>query len=351
MESVRVGIVGSGFMGLTYAAALSTQVRGATLAGIAAGRRAPALAAEYEVPAFSDLSEMLDQCELDAVVLATPDTVHCEQALLAASAGKHVLVEKPMAPTVEQCDRMISACEGAGVNLAVVQTERFRTLTMKAKELIDSGRIGDVRMLRTVSMFPFEVAKQIVADRPWYVDPAGGGLFMGIASHNTDFLLWLTGSRATRVYAKVDTFEPTGWDAQSVMAHIEFESGAMAQMWITAEAPAASMPSSEVRFQAMGSRGTIDLENFEFLDLGEGESWERIFIPPKFDYFKEPKHPARLEPHARVIQEFVDSVLESRPPRVGGREGRAAVEVCEACLVSSRTGAVVNLPLTSTNTP
>ena len=68
------------------------------------------------------------------------------------------------------------------------------------------------------------------------------------------------------------------------------------------------------------------------------ERWQRVYVPEKFDYLREPKSPIRLVPHVGVVQEFVDSVRERRPPRVGGAEGRAAVEMCEACLLSAKSG-------------
>jgi predicted dehydrogenase len=105
------------------------------------------------------------------------------------------------------------------------------------------------------------------------------------------------------------------------------------------------LPSSEVRFQVFGRDAMFDLENFEFLDLGKGDKWERIYSPERFDYLKKPKSPIRLNPHIGVIQEFVNSIREQRPPQVGGAEGRAAVEICEACLVSARRGEAVTLPL------
>jgi UDP-N-acetyl-2-amino-2-deoxyglucuronate dehydrogenase len=346
---IRIGIVGSGFMGLTYCEALSKYVRGGRLAGIAGGSRAAALAGDYRVPHSESLEALLARGDVDAVVLATPDTVHCEQTLAAAAAGKHVLVEKPMAPNVAQCDRMIVACREAGVNLAVVKTERYRQLTRRAKALIAEGTIGEVRMLRTVSFFPLTVAKEIIESRPWYADPSGGGLFMGIATHNTDFLAWLAEAPVTQVFAQVATFDAEsaakGLTAQSVMAQMVFANGVMGHMWISAELPSPSLPASEVRFMVVGSEGMLDFENFEFLDLGKGETWERVFIPQRFDYFKEPKHPSRMEPHAGVLQEFVDSIRERRAPRQGGPEGRHAVEVCEACLTSARESRAVNLPL------
>jgi predicted dehydrogenase len=345
MDTVGIGMVGSGFMGLTYSEAVQKHVAGARLAAITGGKRAVSLAAEYGVPAEESLEKLLARKDVGAVVLATPDQLHPAQTMAAAAAGKHVLVEKPMAPTVAQCDRMIAACRRAGVNLAVVKTERFRPLTKRARQLIDDGTIGSIRMVRTVSSFPIAVAKDILTNRTWMTDPASGGLFMGIASHNTDFLLWLTNSPATQVFAQVHTYSDIEAPAQSVMAQIAFANGVMGHMWISSEFPSPGLPSSEVRFQVIGSDGILDFENFEYLDLGKGKSWERVFTPERFDYFKEPKSPIRLEPHRGVVQEFIDSIREARPPRVGGAEGRAAIEICEACLLSGRTGQVVKLPL------
>ena len=345
MDSVGVGMIGSGFMGITYSESVANHTEGCHLVAIAGGRRAPALAADYEVPAEPDVDALLARDDIDAVVLATPDQDRPELTRKAAAAGKHVLAEKPMAPTIAECDEMIAACEAAGVNLAVVKTERYRKITMKAKALIDDGVIGPIQMMRTVSACPRPTTRERCDDRQWMLDPAGGGLFMGMASHNTDFLRWLTGREVVSVYAQSTTFSDLDTPNLSVMAQIGFEDGIQAHMWITAELPAPSLPSSEVRFQVFGRDAMFDLENFEFLDLGQGESWERIYEPERFDYLKEPKSPIRLFPHAGVIQDFVDSIREQRPPHVGGAEGRKAVEICEACLRSAQSGQVVSLPL------
>lgn len=343
--TVGIGMIGSGFMGLTYSEAIARHVRGARLVAVAGGKRGAELAKDYGVWHAPSVEALLARDDVEAVVLATPDQNRRELTLAAAAAGKHVLAEKPMAPTIADCDAMMSACRRAGVNLAVVKTERYRKITKRAKQLIDEGVIGPIRMMRTVSSFPITLARELFESRPWMADPAGGGLFMGMASHNTDFLRWLTGANAVKVFAQVNTFSDIKAPAQSVMAQIAFENGIMAHMWISSEFPPPGIPSSEVRFQVVGRDGMLDLENFEFLDLGKGEKWERIETPERFDYLKEPKSPIRLYPHIGVVQEFVDSILEKRPPRVGGAEGRAAVEICEACLISARTGRAVDLPL------
>src|SRR6266508_6063803 len=343
MDTVGIGMVGSGYMALTYSEAIARHVQGARLVAVAGGRRAPGLAAEYGVAAEPSAEALLMRADVDAVILTTPDQVHCAQALQAAAAGKHVLVEKPMAPTVAQCDEMIAACRAAGVKLAVVKTERYRGVTIRAKRLIDEGRIGPIWMLRTISCFPASTGKDILMSRPWYADPSGGGLFMSMASHNADMLLWLTGARPKQIFAQANTFGDGDVPVQSVMAQIAFENGIMGHMWISVEMPPPSLPSSEVRFQVVGARGIVDFENYEFLDLGTGDSWERLLTPVRFDYTNEPKSPIRLVPHTRVVQEFVNSILEDREPSVPGEAGRAAVAICEACLISARTAQAVTL--------
>jgi len=345
MQMVGIGMIGSGFMGLTYSEVVARHVRGAKLVGVAGGRRAAELAREYGVWEAPSAEALLSRHDVEAVVLATPDQHRRDLTIAAAAAGKHVLAEKPMAPTVADCDAMIAACRKAGVNLAVVKTERFRKITKRAKQLVDEGTIGPVRMMRTVSSFPVTLADELFESRSWMRDPASGGLFMGMASHNADFLRWISSANAVKVFAQVDTFSDLAMPALSVMAQIAFDTGAMAHMWISSEFPQPGLPSSEVRFQIVGRDGILDLENFEFLDMGKGDKWDRIETPERFDYLKEPKSPVRLYPHIGVVQEFIDSIVERRPPKVGGAEGRAAVEICEACLISARTGKAVELPL------
>jgi predicted dehydrogenase len=344
MENIGIGIIGSGFMGLTYAEAVSRHNRGASLMAVAGGSRASELAASYGVAA-PNVDALLERSDIDGVILTTPDQYHCEQTLRAAAAGKHVLVEKPMAPSVAQCDQMIAACRNAGVKLAVVKTERYRSLTKRAKQLIDEGAIGEVWMVRTVSCYPISFGEMIYTSRPWYGDPAGGGLFMSIATHNADLLSWMVGAPATEVYARARTFSHLKAPAQSVMAQITYANGVIGDMWTSSELPPPSLPSSEVRFQVVGSLGMLDFENYEFLDLGRDGKWERIVIPQRFDYLNDPKSAARLEPHIGVVQEFIDSIREERQPTVSGAEGRAAVEICEACLLSSTERRQIDLPL------
>jgi predicted dehydrogenase len=158
-------------------------------------RRNAELAADYArrhaVPRwYGDADELINDPEVDAVYIATPPDSHREYALRVAKAGKHVYVEKPMARTALECADMISACEKAGVGLFVAYYRRAMPRFGTVRELLDSGRIGEIRSVTIRNERP---AAQ--ADQGWRVDPAisGGGHFVDLGSHILDLLDWLLG--------------------------------------------------------------------------------------------------------------------------------------------------------------
>ena len=110
MQTIGVGMVGSGFMGLTYSEVVARHAVGCRLVAVTGGRRSEQLAKDYGVAAETSIDALLARDDVQAVLLATPDQNRLELTAKAAAAGKHVLAEKPMAPTVAECDRMIAAC-------------------------------------------------------------------------------------------------------------------------------------------------------------------------------------------------------------------------------------------------
>ncbi|MFN8567442.1 MAG: hypothetical protein U0Z44_07965 [Kouleothrix sp.] len=241
-----------------------------------------------------------------------------------------------MAPSVAQCDEMIAACRQAGVQLAVVKTERYRRVTMRAKQLIDAGRIGPIHMLRTISCFLEALGREILESRPWYADPAGGGLFMSMASHNADMLLWLTGLRAQQVFAQASTFGASGVPAQSVMAQIVFERGVMGHVDLGRDA-AAEPAQQRGALPAGGRAGDHRLRGLRVprpggrrrLGAAADARAVRLHARPR-------SSPVRLELHIGVLQGFIDGTHERRQFDVPGTAGRAAVAIHEACGVRLR---------------
>src|SRR5688572_14219996 len=169
------GVVGSGMMGRTYVRALRHMVEGADVVAIHGGSRAPALAAEVDVPVEPTLEALLARDDVDAVLLATPTQTHREQTLQAAAAGKHVFTEKPIAATLPEIDDMIAACRAAGVRLGVNAVTRYRKGMRLAKQLVDEGAIGEIRMVRHTYG---HVQGNYVPDGHWLLDAAAGSPFL-----------------------------------------------------------------------------------------------------------------------------------------------------------------------------
>jgi predicted dehydrogenase len=345
MDTVRIGIVGSGYMGRTYAEALANHTSGALPVAVAVGRRAPALAAEYGLAAEPSVEALVARPDVDAVILATPEQIRLEQVRAAAAAGKHVLSEKPFAPSVAQADAMIAACREAGVSLMVCQTLRYRGTMARAKQLLDEGAIGRVLQIRTYAMHSKELFEGVVAEKPWIGEETGGGHFYDQAVHNFDYMRWLTGSEATEVFAYLATQSDLPFPAMSAMAQLRFASGAMAQLNICFELPNADFPEHGTRFMVVGERGLLEMDQYSNVRLGKDGRWEIIWEQPPFDFRNDPNSPVRMAAHAAMVQEFIDSLREGRPPAVSGEDGRAAVELCEACVRSARSGQPVRLPL------
>ncbi len=153
MDTVGVGMIGSGYIARTCTECISKYNEGGRLVAVTGGTRAPVLAEDYGMDVEPSLEALLSRSDVDAVLVATPHQVHAEQVIAAAEHGKHVLVEKPMATNVADCDAMIAACEKAGITLSVIQTLRYRVVFKRAKQLIDEGRIGKVHMTQFTSLW------------------------------------------------------------------------------------------------------------------------------------------------------------------------------------------------------
>ena len=340
-----LGIIGSGFMGRTYAECLARYTHGGRLVGVAGGRRAPQLAADYGIDQFSSVEALITHNAVNALIITTPesDSLHLNQTILAASAGKHVLVEKPMAPDLAQCDGMLTACGQAGVTLMVIQSQRFRGVHQRAHQLIQEGRIGAVRQIRHWGLQPVQYALDVVKPRPFYLDPSGGGLFMGFAVHSFDLVRWMAGSEAQSVFAQVKRFGEHEIPDLSMMAQVQFENGVDAQVWNCLEMPSQVFPRSEFRTQVVGERGLLDFDGYTHLDLGTDQGWERVWEQPPLDPLN-PADPVRLEAYSAMVQAFIDAIIHQRPPSVTGIDGRAAVALCLAAQQSAQAGQVVRLP-------
>ena len=190
---VGIGIIGSQFEADIHAASISMGRLGKALAVASpTPGHADELAQRYGIErAYTDYNEMLKDPRIEMVTVAAPNYLHCEIALDAVSAGKHVVMEKPMAMTVAECDLMNQAADRNGVHLFYAEELYFTPKYCKAKEMADQGAFGDVYLVKQSEMHfgPH-------ADWFWDVERSGGGVFMDMGCHGLAFCYWFLGRPA-----------------------------------------------------------------------------------------------------------------------------------------------------------
>ena len=352
-DSVRFGLIGSGYMGRTYAACLTELVSNARLTSVWGGRRAAATAAEFGVEADASLEAMLARPDVDAVVITSPHAAHLDQAVAAAAAGKHVYLEKPMALSVAECDAIIEACEAAGVGLTVNFVTRFRDAPLAMKQLVDDGTIGSIRMVElrgTWTGFILEdvideaTGRVIIPRKDWAFDPAQGSQFLDWGVHEADALRWLTGAEVERVYADYRTYGTPPPVDLSAMVQITMSDGVMAQVLMTYETPQPGLAPNDWT-RVIGSKGIIEADHYGVVRVGDEAGWRVAGEQPAFDFLGDYLDPRRLAGFAAQVQDFAGAIVDGREPLVSGADGRAAVEIVEAADRSAATGLAVELPL------
>jgi predicted dehydrogenase len=227
------------------------------------------------------------------------------------------------------------------VKLMVVQSQRFRGAHQRLRQVLDQEIIGEVHQIRHWLLHPLKQAEYLTRTRPFYLDPAGGGVFMGYTVHSFDMVRWLAGNNIATVFANLNSYGKHGLDDLSMMAQLVFQNGIVAQVWWSAELPGITLPGSQFRTQLIGSRGLIDCDGYGTLKVATENGWEQIWEQPQFD-LEDPQDPVRLEAYNRMIQEYADAIHEDRSPSVTGSDGMEAVELCQMVVRSARERISVN---------
>jgi len=332
-------------------------------------------AADFAAPAYATVAELCDAAGLDAIYIATPHQFHAEQACLAAAAGKHVLVEKPMALTLADCARMIEAARAARVRLIVGPSHSFDEPIRHTNALIRSGAVGAVRMITALNFTDFLYRPR----RPEELDTkTGGGVFFNQAPHQVDIVRLLGGGRVTSVRSVAGAWDRTRPTEGAYSALLTFASGTTASLtysgyahfdsdeWCDGigEDGAPKDPASygAARRRLAGATGS-EAERAERERRGYGSgagatqrrnafhehfgaiivSCEQADLRPTptgvWIYGDDEKRfetlPPPTVPRAAVIDELCAAILEDRTPLHDGAWGLATMEVCLAMLQSA----------------
>ena len=250
MEPVRVGIVGCGKVAGLHAAALRAVPEAVYVGACDADfGRSSAFAAKHGGTAFADLESLLHAVEV--VLIATPHPAHAAPAVRAAEAGVHVLVEKPMAATLADCDAMIAAAKRTGVHLGVISQRRFYEPVQRIKAAIDAGKLG-TPALGLFLMYSWRDAAYYTSD-PWRGrwDTEGGGVLVNQSPHQLDLLLWLLGPAAEVTGFWANLNHPTVEVDDTAVAAIRFRNGALGSILTSV----AQKPGIHTKVHVHGSNG------------------------------------------------------------------------------------------------
>ena len=324
---VRVALIGSGRMGAFHGATLARRLPGATLAAVAdpAPGTAERLAASLGAPQFyTDPAEAFTDPDVDAVVIAAPARFHADLVVAAAAAGKGVFCEKPMAVTLADADRAIDAANAAGVVLQVGFNRRFAADWAAARALLDDGRLGTPRLLRSVTRDPGGFDPSRVAPNT---------IFLETLIHDFDTLRFLNpGAAAVEVFATATALVEPAWKDRGLLdtavVMVRFDNGAVG----TAEACFEAAYGYDVRGEVFGSGGMAT--------MGDGRRTGMVFSGKSGQQADTARSDQELLTSAYIAElaAFVDAVRTGGKAVVTGEDARAAMEIALAAAESVTSG-------------
>jgi myo-inositol 2-dehydrogenase/D-chiro-inositol 1-dehydrogenase len=281
---------------------------------------------------------VLDRSDVDAVVIATPEFMHAEQVVAAAEAGKHVLCEKPMCRSLAEADRMIDACQAAGIVLLIGHSRRFTRRYMEVRKALDEGAIGEVRLLRenerrtTTHMARMGQTGTRWTPRHWTGDPAlGMGIALSHGIHEVDLLRWFVGVEPVSAYAEhAVTTENNVGVPDFISFVLRFANGAIGSGEINYHPPA-SYPAFH-QLELYGTKGAIRARDHELVGSTHYDAAGAHF-PGSYELLLH-----NVTTYVRQLAEFVGAIQEGRAPRMPPSEARAALAIALALIHSARTG-------------
>ena len=295
---------------------------------------------QWKVPYFASYERMLAESKADVVTIATPSGLHPEQGVAAAKAGKHVVMEKPMAISLSGADALVQACDKAGVQLFVVKQNRLNPPVQLLKRAVDRNRFGRIYMASCTVHWsrPQEYYDQAPWRGTWEFD---GGAFMNQASHYVDLIQWLMGP-VESVMAKTATLARRIETEDTGIAILKFRSGALGTIEVTMLAYPRNLEGS---LTILGEKGSVKIGGTA---VNKIEHWD-FADPDDDDKLIEGANTSPPNVYGLGHQGYYRNVLAvlrgEAKPDTDGRAGRKSLELILGIYESAKTGREVPLPL------
>ncbi|MDB5352228.1 MAG: putative dehydrogenase [Planctomycetota bacterium] len=362
MRRLRTALIGCGKVGQIHASALR-DLPGSELVAVCDSdiHRAEAFSQRFGGRAFTDVASMVLDASVQVVSICTPHPLHATSAVACARAGAHVIVEKPMAATLTDCDRMLAAARGFGVKLGVISQRRWYEPVRRMKAAIDAGKIGDPA-LGVFQMFSWRDPGYYRSD-PWRGrwDAEGGGVLVNQSPHQLDLLRWFMGEIEEISGDWANLNHPDIEVEDSAVAIVRFRRGGLASIVTSVS----QKPGLFTKVHVHGTNGaSIGVETDRGATFIAGVS--SIAEPPLNDLWTIPGEEHRLAEfqdedrarfatidatshyHALQIADFLEAVRDDRPPLVTGEDGRDVVAMFTAIYRSRRERRPIGFPLLAT---
>lgn len=359
MRTYNIAILGCGKVAHLHAKA-AENLPNAKLAGVwsRTSKTAEDFAAQYNVPYYTRIDDLVLREKIDLAIVCTPHPFHLHPTVEAANAGANVLVEKPLASTLEDCDRMIAACRHAGIKLGVISQRRWYEPVMRVKRAIDDGKIGKP-VLGTVNMLGWRDKDYYEADAwrgTWEME--GGGVLVNQAPHQLDILLWYMGD-IDEVYGQWRNLNHPYIEVEdTAVAIVKFKNGAIGNIIVS-------------NSQKPGIYGKVHVHGENGASVGVQTDGGAMFIagmqgilePPVNDIWSVPgeeqelakwkeedaAHFNNIDPMVyymeRQIEDYLRALEANSDPLVTGEDGRKTVELFTAIYRSTRDNRPVKFPL------
>jgi predicted dehydrogenase len=359
MTKIRTALVGCGKVGAIHARSLRDVAESSFVAVCDSNlKRAEAFAAEFNVSAYESITKMISEAGVQAVCVCTPHPLHASASVEAAEAGAHILVEKPLAATLKDCDAMIVAAAQRNRLLGVVSQRRFFEPVQRMRAAIDNGKIG-APVLGTTVMLSWRDEPYYRSD-PWRGkwETEGGGVLVNQSPHQLDLLQWFMGPIAEISGYWANVNHPYIEVDDTAVACLRFRNGALGSIVTSLS----QRPGIYTKLHVHGSNGASvgvqtdtgatfiagisEIEEPPVNDLwtvpGEEQLLEQ-FVAQDRSAFRSRRDPDYY--HKLQIKDFLNAIATGSRPIATGEDGRAVVEIFSAIYQSNRERSTVQLPL------
>ncbi len=344
-STINIGIIGSGFIADIHAHAIRHFVPDAKVVAVASPTpgKASSFAGSRDIPnAFENYRDLLAMPEIDLVTLALPNDLHCQIALDAARAGKHILCEKPLCRTMEEADQMIAACREAGVLLLYAEELLYAPKYVRARQLVEEGALGRAFLVK-------QWEEHFGPHEAWFwdVNRSGGGVLLDMGCHSIEYARWVFGKPPIKsVSATLGTYvhgDKTRGEDHSIVI-VEYEGNRVGM----AENSWAKPGGVDDRCEIYGSRGHTRADLLRgnalvtYSDVGYGYATEKMDLTTGWTYtmFEEVWNygfPQELNAAVHAVQGKITPVET-------GEDGREVLKIIYASYQSMGEGRKINWP-------